>query len=222
MAIGRMVFVRHAQSIGNIMTQDERAACDIPNHAYPLTEIGKQQAKITGQYLSGFHSDLCLYSTFLRTKMTAEIVLGQIPYTETLEDSRLNEKWDGIFHELSKSDIEKYYPEQICLKNLNGYYHHRPPGGESCPDVEIKIRSFLNDPTLSGKDILVVGHGRWFIILQKLLHGLTVEEFLKLKQREQENCSVTDYLLNRPIFHTIVNSFTPWKGQLLEQTTELA
>lgn len=224
MSIKKIVFVRHAQSIGNTMTQDERAACEIPNHAYPLTDIGVQQATITGQHLRAFWPDLCLHSTYLRTRMSTETIVREMNFSDTpilIADSRLDEKWDGIFHELSKSDIERLHPEQIHLRKRSGYYHYRAPGGESCPDVEIRIRSLLYDPALSGKRILIVGHGRWFIILQKILHGLTVEEFLELKSVTQDNCSVTEYLLDQPILAT-VNSVTPWKGELPEQDTELA
>ena len=74
-----LVFVRHAQSAGNVMTQDERAGCEIPNHAYPLTDTGIIQAIITGKYLKEkFSSDLpdaCLASTFLRTQMTLDLLL---------------------------------------------------------------------------------------------------------------------------------------------------
>ncbi len=224
MSIRKLVFVRHAQSVGNTMTQDERAACETPNHAYPLTEIGRQQAIITGQYLRGFQPNMCLHSTFLRTKMTAEIMLEQFYAPEAsipIVDSRLDEKWDGIFHELSRSDIKRLYPEQIRLRERSGYYHYRAPGGENCPDVEIRVRSFLSEPSFSGKNILVVGHGRWFSVLHKIIHDLTVEVFMRWKDRKQENCSVTEYLFDRSMPFPI-NSVTPWEGKLPEQDTELA
>ena len=223
-----IIFVRHAQSIGNIMTQDERANYEIPNHAYPLTDIGGQQAILTGKYLKDELSpklpDIFLTSTFLRTQMTMDLILKELRAPVNLTpiiDSRLDEKWDGIFHELSRADVERLYPEQIKLRKLVGYYHHRAPGGESCPDVEIKIRNLLSDPIIAGKRLLAVGHGRWFVIFQKVIHNLSVDEFLQLKDQGSENCSVTEYLFEN-IPKSPSESFVPWKGYLEEQKTELA
>lgn len=223
-----LIIFRHAQSIGNTMTQDERAKCETANHAYPLTDIGKQQAAWAGKYLKeNFGADLpdvYFHSTFLRTKMTMDIILQELGLDFTivpLTDSRLDEKWDGIFHELSKDDLEKFYPDQVKIRKRSGWYHYRAPGGESGPDVELRIRSFINDPVLTGKKVLIVGHGRWQILLQKLLHNLTVEEFLKLKAQKIPNCSVIEYKKDSS-FESLPKIITPWDGHLLDQKTEFA
>ena len=232
-----IIFVRHAQSVGNTMTQDQRAVHEIPNHAFPLTELGKMQATITGKYIKRRFFDwsvplrerpvLFFESTFLRTQMTREIILYNMGIAKESvicrRDSRLDEKWDGIFHELSMSDIERFYPEQLRLRARSGYYHYRAPGGESCPDAELRIRSFLSDPMVANQHIVIVGHGRWAILLHKILFGLTVEEFLKLKTEGlkdggTENCSVIEYSTNPLSYKCVV----PWKGQLPEQETEPA
>mgnify|MGYP001591241611 CR=1 FL=1 len=223
----KLTFVRHAQSIGNTMSQDERAACEVANHAYPLTDMGRQQASMAGKYLNERLNqnwpEFYCQSTFLRTQETLSIVLAELgtPVVVPLIDSRLDEKWDGIFHELSKSDIEKLYPEQVRLRKRSGYYHYRAPGGESCPDTEIRIRSFINESNLDDKHVLVAGHGRWFLILQKILHNLSVEQFLELKKKGVDNCSVTEYdFYSIPV--SPQEAIVPWKGHLMEQDTEFA
>jgi len=227
-----IVFVRHAQSIGNTMTQDERAEHPTPNHAYPLTKLGEQQAEITGKYvrsrLIDGCPDLCFQSTFLRSQMTMDVILREMRELSlslpVFTDSRLDEKWDGIFHELSKRDIRESYHDQVKMKKRSGYYHYRAPGGENCPDVELRIRSFLSDPMIAGKRVLILGHGRWGLLLYKILYGLSVEEFLKLKndglKDGSENCSVIEYPRNRALFP--FKCTVPWKGQLPEQETEHA
>ncbi|HEY4474952.1 MAG TPA: histidine phosphatase family protein [Candidatus Paceibacterota bacterium] len=224
-----IIFVRHAQSIGNTVTQDERANWDIPNHAYQLTDTGKQQAEMAGKYLkSKLNSNisyLFFQSTFLRTQMTMGIILNELKMLPLIfTDSRLDEKWDGIYHDLSKADIQKLYPEQNRLRDRSGYYHYRAPCGESCPDVELRIRSFLSDPMVVNQHIVIVGHGRWAILFHKILFDLTVEEFLKLKTSGlkdggTKNCSVIEYQ-RTPFWSYKCN--VPWEGQLPEQETELA
>lgn len=110
-----------------------------------------------------------------------------------------NEKWDGIFHELTAEEIQQRYPEQIRLRERSGFYHCRAPGGENCPDVEMRIRSFSADlETLYGdRQVLVVGHENWFLLFQKIRRMLSVEDFLFLKQRGCKNCSITTYRRER-------------------------
>lgn len=234
-----IIFIRHAQSIGNTMTQDERANSEIPNHAFPLTDLGRKQAAITGRFLRDTlfywsvkmkdRPELYFQSTFLRTQMTMEIILKEMGanfrHLVPTTDSRLDEKWDGIYHDLSKADIQKYYPEQDRLRARSGYYHYRAPGGESCPDAELRIRSFLSDPLVANKFILIVGHGRWAILLHKILFGLTVEEFLALKSSGlkdggTKNCSVIGYQRYPSSWSYKCN--VPWEDQLSEKETELA
>lgn len=196
----QVVFVRHAESTGNTMSSDERALFEESNFSYALTERGRKQALCVGEY---FHQqnmvfDVCFHSTFHRTKETLECMFSRISQEmprNIIEDSRLNEKYDGIFHELTMAEINQRYPEQIRIRKKNGYYHHRAPGGENCPDVEMRIRSFISDlnTLYEGSRILVVSHGNWFLLMQKILHKMTVDEFLISKERDCKNCSVTRY-----------------------------
>lgn len=233
-----LIFVRHAESIGNTMSQDERAKLSIPNHKYPITETGRKQAKITGKWLKSFLEGQrtlagdygvndAVQSTFLRNQETLRIILDEIgepivPVT----DSRLDEKWDGIFHELTMSEIEERYPEQIRLRDRSGYYHYRAPGGENCSDVELRITDFVRDlgrPNRLGRNFgrqagsigsigcrLILCHGRWFQIFKKVIHGLSVDEFLA-KSSSGSNCAVTVY---NPQMEVLLGSYVPWKGML--------
>lgn len=223
----KLFFVRHAQSIGNIMSHDERAQSETPNHAYPLTPLGRKQAEITGQYLKNLpdaHFDAFFHSTFARTKETLEILSQTIGRRIVpICDSRLDEKCDGIFHELSKAELQIRYPEQIRLRKRAGYYHFRAPGGESCPDVELRIKSFLDEYLASNStQALVVGHGRWILLAQKIIQRLSVGQFLELKEREAcENASITTFSLSIDS-GMLLEAMTPWKGKLVEVETELA
>lgn len=226
----RLTFVRHAKSTGNTMTADQRAEYAIPNHQYPLTLVGHMQAKYAADYLKQLFKDkppdLFFQSTFLRSQATMEILFRekvghrlQIPIT----DSRLDEKWDGIFHELSKKELELRYPDQIQLRQRSGYYHYRAPGGENCLDVELRIRSFFSDPVVThANHIVIVGHGRWFIILQKLIHNMTVQEFLEFKEKEDcPNCSITEYS-SLCLSASLPKVINPWESKIAEESTDFA
>ncbi len=47
----RIVFVRHAESEGNVLTAVERTELEVATHNYALTAKGRAQAKITGEYI---------------------------------------------------------------------------------------------------------------------------------------------------------------------------
>lgn len=237
-----VIFVRHAESIGNTISQDERAALDVPNHAYTLTPRGREQARLAGDYLKvwveqqkNYRVIRAFQSTFVRTQETLTDILEQLKVkVAPITDARLDEKWDGIFHELSKKEVSEKYPEQVRLRKRSGYYHYRAPGGESCPDVELRIRSFIEGELLlkqSGRraDLsrrepkgcdLIVCHGRWAQLCQKYLQGLSVEEFLHLKEKsDNPNCSITIYGLTGK---TLINCQNPWEGILAKDETTFA
>lgn len=223
----RLILLRHAESIGNTMTQDERAAHVLPNHAFPLTERGIAQARLTAAYLQDHNllSGLVKvqHSSFARAAQTAEIIAAHCGVTCT-EETALNEKWDGIFHEFSTAEVKERYPDQIKARDRSDYYHFRPLGGESCVDVEhgrvalalLAMFTLRHDTT-----VLWVGHGRWFAILEKALHAQPVAEFLaSYKQNNMPNGSLT-------IYHKFPEDLTcerivPWQGILPETETSYA
>lgn len=237
-----VIFVRHAESIGNTISQDERAWLDIPNHKYQLTPKGREQARLAGEYLKMFVEQQRNYrvirafqSTFVRTQETLAGIMEQLKVKVTpITDPRLDEKWDGIFHELSKKEVSEKYPEQVRLRKRSGYYHYRAPGGESCPDVELRIRSFVEGELLLRQDgrpsdidqrelngcDLIVCHGRWAQLCHKYLRGLSVDEFLHLKENsDNPNCSITIY---NAAGKTLIDCVNPWEGVLAKDETTFA
>ncbi len=228
-----LIFIRHGESTGNVVGQDERAGWDIPNHAYPLTDRGRQQARFAGQYLmerfgtNYFHSTTVTDSDFLRSQETLDEIVGIVPVFESnrFRDSRLNEKWDGIFHDLTKAELEEKYKDQINLRKRTGYYLYRAPGGESCPDVEERVRSFIRDywDIAVNQRLLVSGHGRWFLVFQKVVHRWTVEEFLERKKKDEcANCMVAYYSQEALLKRQPPECSVPWRGKLAEAETDFA
>lgn len=224
-----LVFVRHAESEGNIRSSDERAEFDLSSHKYNLTPRGIEQAKITGEYLHKTYGKFDVYyqSYYSRNRQTLETIY---PEAHVYEDSRLAEAQRGIWHTMTKEQVMNRFPEEFERRKREGYYHYRPIGGENWPDVELRIHSFLStlNRDYEGKRVLCVVHGNWLLILQHLIHHYSVEETLKRYENGDQvaNASVTVYEgVEKDGRSSLVlkeENSIPWKEALGETHTEHA
>ena len=218
-----LVFVRHGESEGNVLNADERAELEIPTHEYALTPRGRNQALMAGLYLSKEFGSFDVYytSTYRRAKETMALMYPDVK--EPHEDPRLDEADRGIWHTMTKEDIEKFMPWEIKRKNRVGLYRYRPFGGESWPQVELRIHSFLGTLArdYSGDRVLIVGHGNWFILFQRLIHHFSIKEAeRRYHEAVLENTSITVYEeaaiggKSRMVLNKKYDNFVPWKGLL--------
>ena len=125
-----LVLVRHAESDGNVLSVEERAQLNVSTYGYRLTDKGRRQAEITGEYLHRKYSPFDIYyvSYYERSKETMKIMF---PNARVYEDPRLAEAQRGIWHVATREEIAQVMPWEIVRREREGYYHYRPPGGEN-------------------------------------------------------------------------------------------
>lgn len=214
----RLVLVRHGESEGNVRSVDERAGFDVATHAYMLTPRGRRQAEITGEYLRKRFGKFDAYyvSYYQRSRETMSLMF---PAARVYEDPRLAEGQRGIWHTLTHEQIEKIFPGETKRKEREGIYHYRALGGENWPDIELRIHSFLG--TLSrdydDQDVVIVVHGNWLILFQRLIHHFSIEEAVdRYKRGVFENTSVTIYESkienNKSRLKLVEENIVPWRG----------
>ncbi len=140
------------------------------------------------------------------------------PHDTVHEDPRLREAERGVFHTYTPNDVENHFPLEKRRKALEGLYHYRPPGGENWPDVELRIHSFLStvNRDMSGANVLIVAHGHWLILFQRLVHHFSIQEALsRYEGRVAPNASVTTYISRDGSRLELEHeNFVPWEGQL--------
>lgn len=185
-----LVVVRHGQSEGNILSDDEVAKHDKPSHDFALSGTGVIQALAVGQVLRREFPDIhrfnaIVHSTYRRTKETyeraIEIAIGEGSHKSVfpvVPDSRVNEKDEGIRHKLTEEDINKNFPLALKLFEKFEKYHHVPIHGESVPQVEMRIRDIMRDLVQHDrKSVLIFGHGVWMRILHHMISMGDIDKY---------------------------------------------
>ena len=140
------VIARHGESTLNF---ENRVNGD-PSVAVPLTEKGREEARLLGQQLAHIPIEVCLHTRFARTYETAALALDgrDVPFEEEdlLDDIKLGD--------LEGKTLEEYRAWKREHKRSDDF-----PGGESLDDAARRYaRAFELLLTRPENSILVVTH----------------------------------------------------------------
>ena len=200
----RIWLVRHGESEGNVDLDVHRTHAD---HAIPLSERGRDQAREAGEHLRehlestidpGAHVRLWS-SPYRRTRETSQGLMRSLDdiVTDTREDIRLCEQQFGLFDGIPKEELPELYPVEhehyMKQEQFEGRFWARMPLGESRFDVANRIHAFLGtlarDRDKHGiANSIVVCHGvtlRAFV-MQRLHHS---PEWFE-KEPNPKNCAI--------------------------------
>ncbi len=176
----KLVLMRHAESWGNVLSRHDSKSFEVAPHQFTLTDRGRRQAEIAGEYLRNRFGNFDSYFTsyYTRSKETMAIMYSG---AKTIEDPRLAEAQWGVWQFMPEAEIAAKYPDELKRRERDGIGHYRALGGESWMDIEIRIQSFLATLRMEhqGEKVLIVGHGNWILIFERIIWGLTLEESLK-------------------------------------------
>ena len=116
------VLARHAQSTLNL---EQRVTGD-PALDVPLTEQGKEEARLLGVQLENLPLDVCLHTRFPRTRLTAEIVVaGRDVRVET----------EPLFDDVAIGDLEGSSVADYRAWKARHARNEPFPGGESLDEA---------------------------------------------------------------------------------------
>lgn len=151
-----LIIVRHGQTVANTR-----------NWYYgftdsPVTDKGRKQARAAGLLIEGlkFSPDVIYLSERTRTHETLQHM--GFDTQSAIIDARLNEQHMGAFECMTYQEIQASYPTAFDEWNRD-FNHFKPPGGESHMDLNLRVRSFLDELVEEergrGRRILVIAHG---------------------------------------------------------------
>jgi broad specificity phosphatase PhoE len=168
---------RHGESVLN---HEHRVNGD-PSVPAPLTELGREEARLLGAQLANVELDLCIHTRFPRTRETAELALGgrrtPVEVEPLLDDIRIGE--------LDGQPLERYREEKRVLGRKLPF-----PGGESLDAAALRYaEGFARIGGLHAAHVLVVCH--------------------EIPVRYALNAAVGSDRLDGPPFHDIANA-TPY------------
>jgi broad specificity phosphatase PhoE len=222
-----LVIVRHGQSERNLAKQQAKASgmgpvwsSGVRDADTPLTPLGAKQAITTGQFLRDKADfDVIFSSPYMRTLQTSQHILEQLATTPRLIlEERIREIEFGILDGLTRNGILERYPEEWSRREREGKYWYRAPGGESRPDVALRVHSFLGTLTRDyrGKSVLVVCHSVVVLIFRRLLERWDEAKYMEVDREDDVlNCGITIYRydaetgrLNLDCYNTVCYSAT--------------
>lgn len=167
----RLVIVRHAQSESN-KARFFAAATNVN-----LTELGREQAERTAEFLADYTFDRAYSSPMVRVLQTAKPILKGRPLLALEHNAELREINGGMWEGMSYAEIDERYPRERDL-----WYHDFAncvcPGGDSVCDIDRRIRqAFLKIVQENpGKTVLVATHATPIRLITNYFLGKTLRE----------------------------------------------
>jgi 2,3-bisphosphoglycerate-dependent phosphoglycerate mutase len=187
--MGTLILIRHGQSQWNLENRFT-GWVDVP-----LTDAGRQEARLGAELIRGLTIDRAFTSVLQRAQETLQIVLETIgqPRVPVEADQALNERHYGALQGLNKADMAKKYGDAQVLLWRRSYDVPPPkdktdwnPDGisESLKDTTARTLPYFNDKILpfvkAGRTVLVVAHGNSLRSIVMELDALSKEEVLHL------------------------------------------
>lgn len=142
--------IRHGQSEANVLELCYGLG------DYPLTEKGREDARICAEKLKNISFDVCYTSELCRAQETAAIATDgrDVPVVVT---PLLNEQNMGDMEGISFSDLLIKYPKEGYAL-LKDWTRNTPIGGESYDEVFTRVSRFADKILADGRDCLIAAH----------------------------------------------------------------
>ncbi len=145
-----LYLVRHGQSEGNVV-RTFHGQTD-----YPLTELGREQARQSGEKLRDIPFARCYASDLCRAWDTALACLeGRGMEPEVTPG--LREQDVGDMEGLSWDEMGERYPG-LREKYIEDWFNAQPPNGESGDDMTRRVGACVDAIVARGEDALLVAH----------------------------------------------------------------
>lgn len=194
----KVFLIRHGESMQNTK---ENYQIGLPDHKVYLTDKGKEEAKLAGEFLLSYinyhqidlSNSAMWVSPYTRTRQTASIINDILGIKKVKEDITLIEQRYGLFSDKEISLLKEMYPRQFAFYDNyyqnDGKFYAKLPQGESPFDVALRTKQFIDTIYRDKEDVLfVVSHGTTIRTIVMNFFHYSPEWFNK--ELNPGNCSI--------------------------------
>jgi broad specificity phosphatase PhoE len=196
----RIILVRHGESTANVDRDVRNTVAEVN---IPLTELGKLQARASGERLDKLlEIETTTYgyvSPYLRAKETLSEMTktcAQLEYSNFVEDVRIRELEYGS---ANSDTLEEKAIRKEEMKKIGGPWFYRYPGGESYSDLYNRISNLYNEILLhhsmgmmKNGTVVLVCHAHVMACFDVLIQSFPI----KTVDHKMENGAIRVYLVS--------------------------
>ncbi|MCA2212252.1 histidine phosphatase family protein [Jidongwangia harbinensis] len=184
--VAELILIRHGQSAANVAFPEADAAGLLESGLtgrdtdVALTDLGRAQATAVGRWLADLPAprrpEVVITSPYLRARETWRIAAeaSGLPFPTPATDDRLVDRLLGDLEMMTRAAIEQRFPDEGTRRSEAGEHRYRPPNGESFADIEVRLRSFLDDLNRdhAGQRVVVVAHDAVVLMMRAVIERL--------------------------------------------------
>lgn len=210
----KFVIVRHGQSEANL------GEIYAGRFDAPLTDLGKQQARLVTDYvLKTYRVDAVYASPLSRAKETVRAIAESVD-TPLLCKEGLSEIYGGKWERMRFQEIAEKYP-QDALVWATDIGKARPTGGESFAEVQQRAdKAFREIATENeGKTVVVGVHGGVIRSMQCIFEGQPIERMQQVPW--VANSSVSEVDFDGQKYIPVMLGYTGHLGSLITNLAEM-
>ena len=167
-----LYLVRHGQSEGNVKRYFHGQT------DYPLTDLGREQAKEVAEKLKDVSFTCCCTSDLQRAHNTALACLAYHKDVTAEIVTDLREHYVGDMEDLPWEEAERRFPG-IPEKFVKDWFNTVPPGGEDPKDMLVRVGRAIDAIIERGEDTLVASHFGTMSLIAVHLGIMTEEEIIR-------------------------------------------
>lgn len=194
----RLILIRHGESEYNLIRR-YTGQSDID-----LTDKGRLQAKITGEYILANYKIDEIWSSDLRRAIDTARPIAEPLGLEIKTDKRLREIYAGDWQGMLFAEVEERYKEEYAYYKANRRTS-RTPNGEGMCDVGVRVLAAVNEiaEASDGKSVLISTHNGPLMALISALTGTELENMSSLA-----NNSITELEYENGEFKVILLGYS--------------
>ncbi len=180
----RLILIRHGQSESNL---NDKFAGQID---VKLTELGRKQGQLTGEFLKNEKID-AVYSSMLTRAYETACYTAKHHNLTVIKNAGVNEINGGLWENLTYPEIKAKFPEQSSIWHTNiGFCYCEQ--GESVDQVRDRVYDAIEEIAKkhSGQTVAIGTHGMAIRAFILKVQGLLLED-MQEKTKWASNASVT-------------------------------